>query len=286
MEDRGLPEGFEGADEEKEEEKKDPQKERRETTPEENRKLAEAALFISGRGLSVKELLKAVPVLTPAKARNALESLVERSDSESALEVSREVGAEIRYKMKVKDAYLSQVRRLSNFTDLSEGETKTLAVVAFYQPIKQSEIVKIRGNRAYEQVKNLVGAGLVVSEPRGITKILRTTERFSDYFGAPLESLRGKLDAKDKAIIDGAVEKAREEVEISEAPVSLKSPEENEGNIGGEIAGIKEAEGGNEKPLSLPETAEEAAEESFKEGSEDSFGGSGEPEGNLKGEEK
>lgn len=188
----------------------------RETSPAENRMLVEAALFISGRGLSVKEILKAVPTLTPARARNALESLAGENRLDSALQVSREVGAEIKYKMKVKDAYLSRVRRLSNFTDLSDGETKTLAVIAFYQPIKQSEIVKIRGNRAYEQVKNLIGAGLIVAEPKGITRILKTTERFSDYFGAPLESLRDRLDSRDKAIIDGAVEKAREEASSEE----------------------------------------------------------------------
>ncbi|MFH0961735.1 MAG: SMC-Scp complex subunit ScpB [archaeon] len=194
-----------------------------------NRRLAEAALFISGRGLTVKELLKAVPTLTPARARDAVESLVGAGTAESALEVVREVGQEIKYKMKVKDEFLSQVRRLSNFTDLSDGETKTLAVIAFYQPIKQSEIVKIRGNRAYEQVKNLVGSGLVVAEPKGITRLLRTTERFADYFGAPLESLKGKLDAKDKAIIDGAVETARAEISAEEAATEpLSEPAEKE----------------------------------------------------------
>jgi|GEM_PF-409838 len=195
---------------------KRPEPPERETSPTENRLLVEAALFISGRGLSVKEILKAVPTLTPARARNALESLAGENRPDSAIQVSREVGAEIKYKMKVKDSYLSRVRRLSNFTDLSDGETKTLAVIAFYQPIKQSEIVKIRGNRAYEQVKNLIGAGLIVAEPKGITRVLKTTERFSDYFGAPLESLRDKLDSRDKAIIDGAVEKAREEVSSEE----------------------------------------------------------------------
>jgi segregation and condensation protein B len=127
--------------------------------------------------------------------------------------------------MKVRDEFLAQVRRLSNFTDISDGETKTLAVIAFYQPIKQSEIVKIRGNRAYEQVKNLIGAGLIVAEPKGVTKLLSTTERFADYFGAPIESLRGKLDPRDKAIIDGDVNAARD---APDRPKTEKVEEEGE----------------------------------------------------------
>jgi segregation and condensation protein B len=179
-----------------------------------HRKLAEAALFMAGRAMTVKELLRAVPGLTPARARNALEDLVSSTGELGALEVVKT--SEDGYKMKVKDEFLSQVRRLSNFTDISDGETKTLAVVAFYQPIKQSEIVKIRGNRAYEQIKNLVGAGLIVAEPRGVTKILSTTDRFKDYFGEPLSALRDKLDPRDKAIIDGEVSRVSEEVKAEE----------------------------------------------------------------------
>ncbi len=245
----------EKADESDEKDGKEPATPDRETSQTENRMLVEAALFISGRSLGVKEILKAVPALTPARARNALESLAEENRPDSALEVSREVGAEIKYKMKVKDAYLSRVRRLSNFTDLSDGETKTLAVIAFYQPIKQSEIVKIRGNRAYEQVKNLIGAGLIVAEPKGITRILKTTERFSDYFGAPLESLRDKLDSRDKAIIDGAVEKAREEVssEESDAPDRLGdsaefSDRDKDGQVSESGKWEEKPDGGEESP--------------------------------------
>ncbi len=217
-----------------------------------HRKLAEAALFMAGRALTVKELLRAVPGITPARARNALEDLASSANPESALEIVREGGeAGESYKMKVKDEFLSQVRRLSNVTDLSDGETKTLAVIAFYQPIKQSEIVKIRGNRAYEQVRNLAEGGLIVAESRGVTKILTTTDRFKDYFGEPITALRDKLDPRDKAIIDGelsrvsaevAREEERERGRAGKAPAAPASAAKEEGGKGPPPAGESESE--------------------------------------------
>lgn len=149
-------------------------------------KLVEAALFMAGRTMNIDEL-KEVTKLRRDTLHKVLEGLHEKW---AGLGVSIEiVEGEEGWKMRVSNDFLPYVHKLSSLTELSQGELKTLAVVAYYQPITQADIVKIRGNRAYEHLSRLEGLGLVSSEPSGVTKLLTTTARFKDYFG--------EVDAKD-----------------------------------------------------------------------------------------
>ena len=57
-----------------------------------------------------------------------------------------------------------------------------MAIVAFKQPIKQSVIIKIRGNKAYDHVKKFFELGLIKKKKEGHTNILTLSEEFYDYF--------------------------------------------------------------------------------------------------------
>jgi hypothetical protein len=48
--------------------------------------------------------------------------------------------------------------------------------------------VKVRGNLAYGQVKQLCDMGLISEEKLGRSKMLRTTPSFSDYFNLSQDS--------------------------------------------------------------------------------------------------
>jgi len=56
--------------------------------------------------------------------------------------------------------------------------------------MKQSVLVKIRGNKAYDHVKKFVDLGLITKKKIGHTSELYLTENFYDYFhlnkGSPL----------------------------------------------------------------------------------------------------
>ena len=84
--------------------------------------------------------------------------------------------------MTVEGKYVEELWMLGK-GELSSAELRTLATIAYYEPIRQSEIVKARGNRAYEQIKTLEELGLISSKPDGNTKVLRLTRKFYDYFG-------------------------------------------------------------------------------------------------------
>ena len=67
--------------------------------------------------------------------------------------------------------------------DLQKPVLRTLAMIAYHQPIFQSKLVELRGNVVYTHVRELVERGFINAEPSGRSKVLTTTTYFSEYFG-------------------------------------------------------------------------------------------------------
>lgn len=86
------------------------------------------------------------------------------------------------YELKVKKDHLEHVSHLAPHQDLNEGQLRTLSLIAYNAPLEQADLVEIRGNRAYQHVKELVNRGFVEKEKDGRTAILDVTDFFLDYF--------------------------------------------------------------------------------------------------------
>lgn len=86
------------------------------------------------------------------------------------------------YELKVKNEHLDHVSHLAPHQDLNEGQLRTLSLIAYNSPVEQADIVEIRGNRAYQHVKELVSRGFISKEKDGRTAILDVTDHFLDYF--------------------------------------------------------------------------------------------------------
>lgn len=86
------------------------------------------------------------------------------------------------YELKVKKDHIEHVSHLAPHQDLNEGQLRTLSLIAYNAPVEQTDIVDIRGNRAYQHVKELVNRGFVSKEKDGRTAILDMTNHFLDYF--------------------------------------------------------------------------------------------------------
>ena len=71
---------------------------------------------------------------------------------------------------------------------------KTLAIIAFKNPVLQAEVIKIRGNKAYDHIKLLKDEGLLISEKSGRTKLLKLTPQFYDYFDIAEPQLKQKFE--------------------------------------------------------------------------------------------
>jgi segregation and condensation protein B len=158
--------------------------------------LLEAALYVAGRPLDLKTLCSVLHTRSVAKIRNLAKLLSEDYKSRStALEILEL--ADERFVLQLKAAYTSQVRRLAIRPLLSAGPLKTLAYIAFRQPISQAHVIAVRGSHAYGHVKQLEELELIVRERVKRSSIIKTTEFFADYFGFSHDARVMKRQLKD-----------------------------------------------------------------------------------------
>jgi len=147
----------------------------------EQSKKVEAALFVAGRFLSLQELVTLTDV-NPILLKKILEDLQERY-SDRGIEI---IHKENMWKMDVSAEYTWIVNKLATgSSEFSKAEQETLALIAYKQPMKQSVVVKIRGNKAYDHIKRFVEMGLITKKRAGHTSDLGLSEDFYEYFHLP-----------------------------------------------------------------------------------------------------
>ncbi len=161
----------------------------------ENIRKSEAALFMAGRFLSVAELV-ALTDINPVLLRKTLADLQEQYKDKGIVIVEQND----KWKMDVASEFAGIVNRLATGdSEFSKAEQETLAIIAYKQKIKQSVVVKIRGNKAYEHIKKFVEMGLVNKKKAGHTSELSLSDKFHDYFKVSEDTLRpGDLENQHK----------------------------------------------------------------------------------------
>ncbi len=147
-----------------------------------DRDLVEAALFVAGRPLTLDELESIVG--PAADVEELVASLVADYEQKGAIEVVQ-TGDDV--VMQVKAEYADAVRAIAQ-RDLETPVLRTLAVIAYHQPITQSKVADIRGNKAYGHIHELEARKLIQSERYGRTRMLHTTRTFVEYFGFETEN--------------------------------------------------------------------------------------------------
>jgi segregation and condensation protein B len=158
--------------------------------------LLEAALYVAGRPLDLKTLCSVLHTRSVAKIKSLAKLLSEDYKSRStALEVLEL--ADERFVLQLRAEYTSQVRRLAIRPLLSVGPLKTLAYIAFRQPISQAHVIAVRGSHAYGHVRQLEELDLIVRERVKRSSIIKTTEFFADYFGFSHDARVMKRQLKD-----------------------------------------------------------------------------------------
>ncbi len=143
-------------------------------------KKIEASLFISGRWLSIQELITLTDI-NPILLKQLLEKLTERYNHDaSSINLLQKDNA---WKLDVRAEYTYMINKLATgASEFTKAEQETLATLAYKQPVKQSVIIKIRGNKAYEHVKKFVQLGFLKAKRTGHTQELSLSEEFYDYF--------------------------------------------------------------------------------------------------------
>lgn len=144
--------------------------------------LLEAALYVAGRPLEIKELASVLKTRSKKRVQRTTQKLMEMYKTrDTALEIlSLE---EERYVLQLKAEFTPEVRRLALRPLLSIGPLKTLSYIAYRQPLPQKQVIDVRGQHAYGHVKQLEDLNLITRERAGRSRLVRTTEFFADYFG-------------------------------------------------------------------------------------------------------
>jgi segregation and condensation protein B len=145
-------------------------------------RLVESVLFSAGKPLSIDEI-KDTTGLTQKQVIDALESLSETYNVSRKNETSIEViKAGNKYTMQVKKKFTEQSMMVAK-PEIKTDLLKTLALIAFHQPVRQSNLRHMIGEKIYEQVDELVSLHLVNARPEGATELLTTSKLFPEYFG-------------------------------------------------------------------------------------------------------
>ena len=144
--------------------------------------ILEAILFGAGRSMSVEELSELLekPVSEVEGSLRQLQSTIRRR-RDSALQLSDVAG---RWIFEVRPG-LSPHLPESFRADIPQRLLPAAALVAYHQPMAQSQLVDMLGQRAYEHVRDLAKMGLLDRRRDGLTRRLTTTRRFAEYFGCP-----------------------------------------------------------------------------------------------------
>jgi len=138
----------------------------------------EAALFIAGRHLNFQELIMLTDI-NPIM----LKEILHRLEKKYSTGVLRLINRSNSWKMDVAEKYHYLINKLATGSaEFTKAEQETLAIIAYKQPIKQSVIIKIRGNKSYDHIKKFRQLGLITAKREGHTLILNLSEEFYEYF--------------------------------------------------------------------------------------------------------
>lgn len=135
-------------------------------------------LFASAMPLSEDDLVR----YTSAKKKTILEDLEGLNErlKDFPIQLMQETNG--RWKLTLKQDYVSVVKHLNAETELARTALEILALVAHKEPVLQSEIVDQIGSHAYEHIRELVKEGFLEKTPSGRSFNLNLGDTFFRYF--------------------------------------------------------------------------------------------------------
>ena len=146
----------------------------------------EALLFISEKPLMIDQIKGVFEDIEPGKLREiVLELKHDYENAQRGLRIAEVAGGfQIVTSLEAAEI-LKKFYKLRDAQRLSKSALETLAIIAYKQPMKQSVLVKIRGNKAYDHLSKFLEQGLIVKKKTGHTYDVSLSESFYEYFNVP-----------------------------------------------------------------------------------------------------
>ena len=156
--------------------------------------VVEAMLFSSGRPIAPSEIAEASG-LSVQDVRQSLKKLKRvYSGRSTAIEIIR-IGD--KYSMQLRKDFQKSARNMAPM-ELPRDVLSAISLIAYYQPVLQSELARTIGPRIYDSVAKLREMGLVNVRSKAHSLELTTSSRFAEFFG---------IEAKNSADIKQYFEK-------------------------------------------------------------------------------
>ncbi len=140
------------------------------------KKQIEALVFAVQDGLTTKEIAEKL-----GKKEEDIEKICRQLSEEYNDRGFRMIFESNKWKMIIEPEMTELVKEVTPM-EMPKSIVKTLATIAYFNPAIQSDIIKIRGNKAYEHIKELERRGFITSKPFGKTNKLKLTDIFFEYF--------------------------------------------------------------------------------------------------------
>ena len=193
----------------------------------EDRALIEAALFLSPQPLTRRGLARILGDVQSAYVDRLLVELSREYEGRvHGLELHIEEG---RAGFRVKRAYLDRVSHLAPQQDIPRPILRSLAVIAYNHPMTQSDLVKVRGNKAYAHIQELIERNLIRAEEAGRTLLLHVTPEFLRHFGlATVEEFRFHVAGLPESKSEGGPAQDREGAAAPRCEEHPDSPAQSE----------------------------------------------------------
>lgn len=188
--------------------------------------VVEAALYSSGGAVTAEDLAR-VTGFDPGRVKEHLRRLAKEYDARgSALEVTQ-IGT--KWAMQIRSEYTERARMFAP-PEIDRDILKTAALIAYHQPLLQSDLFDMIGSKVYDHTQALEKLGLVNRKPSGRSLALTTTRYFSEFFGLRATDRDGirKLMAKKAGIPYKERTEATEPSDVppqEPAPVGPEAPE-------------------------------------------------------------
>ena len=160
------------------------------------KRVIEALLFVSQKPLKAEDIRDALDGMEAEEIKKAIEELREEyKKEERSFDIAELAGG---YQIVTKPEFAPWIGKLFKREEsrLTGPSLETLAIIAWKNPANQSNVIKIRGNKAYGHIKYLEDAGLIGSKPKGKSRELKLTDKFYEYFDSSPKEVKEKFKQK------------------------------------------------------------------------------------------
>ncbi|MBI2102042.1 SMC-Scp complex subunit ScpB [Candidatus Woesearchaeota archaeon] len=186
----------------------------------------EAILFSTGHRISLDDISRLCRTGKEDTLAALKELQREYDEKQSSLMLVEEGDF---WKLTVRDHLIPIVRKIVTETELTRSVLETLAIIAFKYPILQSDLIKLRTNKAYDHLAELEKSGYISRQKHSRTNLIKLTEKFFRYFDLTEEKLKEDFrdfDGIAKAIKEKEVEVERIKEEQRKKAEELKKEDE------------------------------------------------------------